>query len=192
MSKASGNGETAPMSMFETITARLAAITPEMYIAPTDRPDRRRHVIVGTASEHVKKLWTLHEQLGQDAKPLIFEGELLMEQVKLLLGETTRGPEELLALVRTIRQSDDIMATAERLAEIALVARPLHRLQKFVQRLLWNEVRSCATALEDKERLFVGADWEVGYQSQSTRGDDTLAGLMQMLAQRGDVQVQRL
>ncbi len=189
----SGNGKATPVNMLETIVSRLAGITPDDYIAPKEAPSMRRHVIVGTASEHVKKLWTLLEQIDAESKPLVAEGSRLMEDVKQIIGgDTARGPEELVALVSAIRESRDIAGKAARLAEIERLARPMLRLQKFVKRLLWNEVRSCAPGLEKHQRLFLGNGWEVGYVDASRREDDPLAGLMEALRGRDDVQVMRL
>jgi len=126
----------ARMGVLSEIAARLRDILPEQYIAPEQRHQETDHV-VGTASESLKKLFTLRRVLWNESQAVIKENLYFINGLKPTLSDT------------------------ERLGRIMSEVHAAKSLYKVVDSIVWLEIKRQHPNLPDNRTIGISSDWSV-------------------------------
>lgn len=179
----------APLGVLAEIASLLAAITPEQFIAPPLERKESEHV-VATATDDIKRLYTLRDRLDDKCRELAKSGKQVSEDAMeriFKLGhrkaieemETPGSP-----LFEANVKNEQILAELQR----------TNNLHKIVDGIFWLEVRRQHPDIESKPVAGIRSDWSLTWAENddddieisivSLVDGDELAGLTEMLSRR--------
>lgn len=186
-----GNGSTsAPLGVLAEITALLAAITPEQFVAPSMGCEEGDHV-VATATDDIKRLFTLRSRLIDELRGL----KKSVTQVSNIAMEEilTKG---------TLRAEKDLETPGTSLFEakaktekIAAELQRVDNLREIIDAVFWREVRNQHSDLVNKS-IGIRSDWSLTWAEKDDDdasdgirvnlvGSSEMAGLAEMLLRHG-------
>lgn len=182
-----GNGKTL-FNGLDAIATMLAAIKPGEFITPGRRPDPDQH-IVGEATDAIKRLATLRDQMDAKLRPLAEEHRMLERKAQELLGGVT-AVSQIAAVVGT----EEFSAVAKRIDEISDESSEPGMITEIAENLLWFEVKKTFPEVVGKAAIGFNSKWQVYWTDvPSRRGHGGLGDLFSALKQGGvDFDIRRM
>lgn len=159
------NGKTVFVG-FDAISVMLAGIKPSEFIIPEAHPEPRHHV-VGQATDAIKRLATLREQMEEAVRPLREEQDMLQKRAKRMLSGITS-----LSQVASITSSDEFATVAKRLDEIPGEASEPIAVHDIAENLLWFEIKKTFPGLVGKPAIGFDSKWQVYWTESEPRHGD--------------------
>lgn len=165
--------------LLREINERLAALTGVDYAPPKEEP-AEADIRVGFASDYLRAMWSLMDQLKEEGASILAEGQaMICEALGLPAGSSLdAGPDD--AFVKaTERISDPLSENKARLFA-------KQRDYTIVNHMFWAELRREFPALADKNHIHVHPDWSVGWVEEPVAavGQMLMGGIVLEFAQR--------
>lgn len=122
------------LKSFEQVAERLAAITPEQFVAP--KQDREKNAtFVCVATDQIKRLYTLRALLNKQVHELTEKGLAILEEADAQSHKT--------------------------LDQLNLQARQITALLDVVEAVLWFEIRDQSPDLMRQQVVSISSDWSL-------------------------------
>lgn len=157
---------TAPTGVLQEISARLAAITPEQFIAPGEKREEGATFVV-FANDEVRRLFTLRTQLANEYEAAEAKMKSLAKESLQTLSDAvaSKGP-------RGFKEEalDPTSLFWANKTEIERMSNELRRLGSFaeiVDKMFWFDVRSQHPDIADSPWVGIASDWSLWRKEDS-------------------------
>ncbi len=154
------NGDTAaPLGVLEEITSRLAALTEEQLVPPSQEREKDA-VFVMMAPDGVKRLFALREQLREERRSLSREMKSVADKAMIYIYEK---PLEVV-MVEMDAEGSFLWQVKERMERFGLLASRAAHFFEIVEQIFWLEVRRQHPDLQEKPVISINSDWSLCWQ----------------------------
>jgi hypothetical protein len=160
-----------PKSFLAELQERLQAIAPDMYRTPK-REQGMGETIVGTATDHLKQLYTFAGNVREEMKPLQTEYQQLYNEMMgfMRLGRVWQFVHAILGKL------DEFRKKADRLRELEMQLTVVTNESAVVEAIFWIEARRQYPELNEPGRsIWVDTNWnfswsEGGHDGRAPQG----------------------
>ncbi len=149
-----------PTTVLDDLLSRIAsAVITETY--SNGREKENDDTVLGTAPDHIKRLYVVLSGLSAELKPLLAQSEAIAERIQSMLPEGLRSMDEIYAAV----QADETMRLLhEDNTRLYDLMNPLHEMQALLNNLIAVEVMRAYSESRKHSKygsLQMSSHWEV-------------------------------
>jgi len=155
----------SPIGVLQEVQDQLAALTPDQYIAPTERQEDDA-VFVMTAPDSLKRLYTLFRILTLKCEKLVQKGE--KKSIELL--EYVYNKDAVALITEDADPSSRLSGMKKSLEAVHLELSRTDSLHDILKGIFWLEARRLSPDLRDKSSIGLYEGWALCWRKMPSKG----------------------